>query len=76
MRSPTSELVLHFTDFFDSSDNLVTENQRQLSDRQFAVDHVKVGAANRAGADPHEQLVPCLASALAPRAVPKVVSVR
>src|SRR6185369_13800352 len=48
----------HFTDFFDSSDNLVTENQRQLRIGQFAIDHVEVSAANGAGADPHEQLSP------------------
>jgi hypothetical protein len=41
---------------FDSSDNLVTENQRQFRIGQFAIDHVKVGAANRAVADPNEQL--------------------
>jgi hypothetical protein len=45
-----------FADFFDSSDNLVPENQWQLRIGQFAVDHVEVGAANRAAADPHEQL--------------------
>src|SRR5204863_8970032 len=35
-----------FADFFHSSDNLVTENQRQLRIGQFAVDHMKVSAAN------------------------------
>src|SRR5438067_13620777 len=47
-----------FADFFHSSDNLVTENQRQLRIGQFAVDHMKVSAANRAGASAHEQLSP------------------
>src|SRR5262245_4225672 len=47
-----------FTDFFDSSDNLVTENQRKLRIGQFTIDHVKIGAANRTGPDPHEQLSP------------------
>src|SRR2546428_2395182 len=33
---------------FDASDDLVTENQRQLRIGQFAVDNVKIGAADRA----------------------------
>src|SRR6266568_1972400 len=52
------EVRIFFADFFDSSDNLVTENQRQFRMGQFAINHVKVSAANRAGADPHEQLSP------------------
>jgi hypothetical protein len=47
-----------FADFFNLSDNLVTENQRQLRIGQFAVCDVKVSAANRAGPDAHEQLSP------------------
>jgi hypothetical protein len=50
------EVRIFFADFFDSSDNLVTENQRQFRIGQFAIDDVKVSAANRAGADAHEQL--------------------
>ncbi len=34
----------------------MTENQRQFRIGQFPIDHVKVSAANRAGADAHEQL--------------------
>src|SRR5258705_9045750 len=52
------EVRVFFPDFFDSSDNLVTENQRQLRIGQFAIDHMKVSAANRAGTDAHEQLSP------------------
>jgi hypothetical protein len=48
----------HVTDFFDMSDNLVTENQRQFRIRQFAVNYVEVSATNTAGADSHEQLSP------------------
>src|SRR5215475_3812278 len=48
----------HFADLFDSSDNLMTENQRQLRIGQFGIDHVKVSATNRAGTDAHEQLSP------------------
>src|SRR6266513_4557820 len=39
------EVRISFADFFDSSDNLVTENQRQFRIGQFAIDHVKVSAA-------------------------------
>jgi hypothetical protein len=52
----TLRAVPHFTDFFDSSDYLVTENQRELRIGQFAIDYVKVSTANRASADSHEQL--------------------
>src|SRR4029453_16146198 len=52
------EVRILSADFFDLSDNLVTENQRQLRIGQFAIDHVKVGAANRAGPDTNEQLSP------------------
>jgi hypothetical protein len=48
----------HFAYLFDFSDNLVTENQWQLRIGQFAIDHVKVSATNRAGVDSHEQLSP------------------
>src|SRR6476646_3507244 len=49
----------HFTaDFFDSSDNLVTENQWQLGIPQFAIDNVKVSPTNRACANPHQELSP------------------
>jgi hypothetical protein len=50
--------VTLFADFFNSSDNLVTENQRQFRTPQFAIDHVKVSPANRAGANPHQELSP------------------
>ena len=50
------EVRIFFADFFDLSDNLMTENQRQFRIGQFAIDNVKVSAANRAGADAHEQL--------------------
>src|SRR5882724_369815 len=52
------EVRIFFPDFFDSSDNLMTENQRQFRIRQFPIDHVKVSAANRAGTDADEQLSP------------------
>src|SRR5437016_3185431 len=52
------EVRISFADFFDSSDNLVTENQRQFRIGQFAIDHMKVSAANRAGANTDEQLSP------------------
>src|SRR5215813_699759 len=48
--------VGHFTNFFDLSDNLVTKDQRQFRIEQFAIDHVKISAANRASADSHKQL--------------------
>src|ERR1043165_2229448 len=49
----------HFrSDLFQPAHNLMAENQRQLRVRQFAVDHVKIGAANSACADPYEQLSP------------------
>src|SRR5438874_13811885 len=50
------EVRSFFADFFDSSDNLVTENQWQFRIGQFAIDNVKVSAANRARAHPHKQL--------------------
>src|SRR5437773_4930506 len=50
------EVRISFADFSDSSDNLMTENQRQFRIGQFPIDHVKVSAANRARADAHEQL--------------------
>jgi hypothetical protein len=52
------EVRIFFAAFFDLSDNLVTENQREFRIGQFAIGHVKVSAANRAGADAHEQLSP------------------
>src|SRR4051812_4918530 len=45
-----------FADFFNVSDNLMTENQRQRWIGQFAIDHMKISAANCAGPDSHEQL--------------------
>src|SRR5213076_2197244 len=54
--SPDYVVRIFFADFFNSSDNLVTENQRQFRIGQFPIDHVKVSAANRARADAHEQL--------------------
>src|SRR5947208_7523404 len=50
------EVRVFITDLFHAADNLVTENQRQFRIGQFSIDHVKVSAANRAGADAHEQL--------------------
>ncbi len=47
-----------FADFFNLSDDLVTGNQRQFWIGQFAIDHMKVSAANRAGANADEQLSP------------------
>src|SRR5215469_8583239 len=55
---PDREGRVSFADLFDSSDNLVTENQGQFRVGQFTINHVKVSAANRAAADPHEQLSP------------------
>jgi hypothetical protein len=52
------EVRIFFADFFDVSDNLVTKDQRQFWIGQFTIGHVKVSAANRAGADAHEQLSP------------------
>ena len=45
-------------DLFHSADDLVTQNQWQFRVRQFASHHMKVGAANRARVDAHEQLSP------------------
>jgi hypothetical protein len=47
------ESRIFLADFFNTANNLVTENQRQFRIEQFAIDHVKVSAANRAGADAH-----------------------
>ena len=43
-------------DRLDAADDLVAGNDRQLRIRQFAVDHVQVGAADAAGLDPHADL--------------------
>src|SRR6266550_324963 len=47
---------IFLTDLFHMANNLMTWYERQFWIRQFAIDHVKVSAANRAGADAHEQL--------------------
>src|SRR5947207_9164901 len=44
------------TDLFDASGNLVAQDQWQLWVRQFAIDNVKIGPANRARSHAHEQL--------------------
>src|SRR3982751_413632 len=38
-----------FADFFNVSDNLMTEDQRHRWTGQFAIDHMKVSPANGAG---------------------------
>src|SRR3982074_2211310 len=40
----------------DATDNLVPEDQRQFRIRQFAIDDMQIGAANRAGGNAHKQL--------------------
>ena len=40
------------------TDNLVTEDHRQLWIRQLAIDNVKIGAANCADTDANEKLSP------------------
>src|SRR6266478_8991823 len=45
-----------FANFFDTADNLVPQDQRQFRIRQFAIDDVKIGPANRARAHTNEQL--------------------
>src|SRR6266699_3799396 len=45
-----------FADLFDMADNLVPQDQRQFRIRQFAIDDVKIGPANRARAHTNEQL--------------------
>src|SRR6266536_2086034 len=47
-----------FTDLFHAANNLMARNQRQLRVRQFAIDYVKVSAANTAGTNAYEQLPP------------------
>src|SRR5437773_4260187 len=42
------------TDLLDAADNLVTKNERKLRIGQFAVDNVKIGAANGADANADE----------------------
>jgi hypothetical protein len=37
-----------FANLFDTTDNLVPQDQRQFRIRQFAIDDVKIGPANRA----------------------------
>src|SRR6266446_1245340 len=43
-------------DLLDVADDLVPGNQWQLRIRQLAIDHVKIGPANCARSDSHEQL--------------------
>src|SRR5205807_7475181 len=45
-------------DLFHLPDDLMTQNQGQFRVRQFAIHHMKVGAANRTRVDAHEQLSP------------------
>src|SRR5204862_7737925 len=45
-------------ELFDTPDDLVTKNQRQLWIRQLAINDVKIGSANSARADANEQLPP------------------
>ena len=44
--------------FFYTADDLMAWNQRQFWIPQFAIDHVKIGAANSASTNAHEQLSP------------------
>ena len=48
--------ICSLTDLFHAANNLMARNQRQLRVRQFAIDYVKVSAANSAGTHAHEQL--------------------
>ena len=51
----------------DPADDLMAGNERQLRARQFAVDHVQVGAADAAGRDAHPDLArPRLSDPAAP----------
>src|SRR5437588_8044404 len=45
-----------FANLFDTTDNLVPQDQRQFRIRQFAIDDMKIGPANRARAHTNEQL--------------------
>ena len=44
------------SNFFDASHDFVSGNQRQLRGRQFAIDNVKIGAADGAGGNAQEDL--------------------
>jgi hypothetical protein len=43
---------------FDATDDLVSENERQLRIRKLAVDNMKIGPANTARADANKELPP------------------
>src|SRR6266581_1630361 len=45
-----------FADLFEAADDLVAGNERQFRIRQFTIDHMKVGATNRACFNADEQL--------------------
>src|SRR5690349_24580062 len=46
------------TDLFHTPDNLMSQDERQLRIQQFAIDYMKISAANSARIDAHEQLSP------------------
>src|SRR5436305_9410143 len=50
--------ICSFGDLFDPSDDLMSENQRQFRVGQLTIDDVKIGPANCACRNTHEQLSP------------------
>ena len=44
------------TDLSDLADNFMAEDERQFRIRQFAIDDMEIGAADRARRHPHEHL--------------------
>src|SRR6266403_5125753 len=46
--------IYAFADLLDAADNLVTKNERKFRIGQFAINDMKIGAANRAGINANE----------------------